>query len=119
MGPLEAVAGNAPPPGRNSEHLSLSTLKESNAVPLYLLEMAPKQTRGALNSGFQLFVAIGGQSESLTNYGTAKIHNWGWRLSLSLAAIHAIILSSGILWLPKTPNNLMEREARENARAMF
>ncbi|GLJ20493.1 hypothetical protein SUGI_0372980 [Cryptomeria japonica] len=81
--------------------------------------MAPKQMRGALNSGFQLFVSIGGLFASLTNYGTAKIHNWGWRLSLALAVIHAIILSSGSVCLPETPINLMEREDREKARAML
>ncbi|XP_059065209.1 hexose carrier protein HEX6-like [Cryptomeria japonica] len=89
------------------------------AVPLYLSEMAPKQMRGALNSGFQLFVAVGGLSASLTNYGTAKIHNWGWRLSLGLAVIPAIILSLGSLWLPETPNSLMEREGPEKAKAML
>ncbi|XP_059064726.1 sugar transport protein MST3-like [Cryptomeria japonica] len=89
------------------------------AVPLYLSEMAPKQMRGALNMGFQLFVAVGTLSASLTNYGTTKIHNWGWRLSLALAAVPAVILSLGSLWLPETPNSLMETQGPEKARAML
>jgi hypothetical protein len=34
---------------------------------------------------------------------------WGWRLSLALAAVPGFILFIGALCLPDTPNSLIER----------
>ncbi|KAH9299758.1 hypothetical protein KI387_031440, partial [Taxus chinensis] len=87
--------------------------------PIYLSEMAPPKLRGALNIGFQLFIAIGVVTANLINYGTAKIDKWGWRLSLGLAAVPAVIMVAGSLTLPETPNSLIERGQRERAKAML
>uniref|UniRef100_A0A0D6QS57 Major facilitator superfamily (MFS) profile domain-containing protein n=1 Tax=Araucaria cunninghamii TaxID=56994 RepID=A0A0D6QS57_ARACU len=90
----------------------------NQAVPLYLSEMAPAHIRGAFNIGFQFCVGVGVFCASLTNYGTGK-KEWGWRLSLSLAGIPAAILLLGCVWLPETPNSLMETQGPEKARAML
>ncbi|KAH9311027.1 hypothetical protein KI387_026062 [Taxus chinensis] len=89
------------------------------AVPLYLSEMAPRQLRGALNMGFQLFVSVGVLFANLTNYGTAKIHMWGWRLSLGLAFVPGLILTLGSMWLPETPNSLIQTQGIEQAKDML
>lgn len=47
------------------------------------------------------------------NAGTSRIDTWGWRLSLGLAAVPAIVLLIGSLCLPETPNSLIERGHHE------
>ncbi|XP_074269977.1 sugar carrier protein C-like [Silene latifolia] len=87
----------------------------NQSVPLYLSEMAPYKYRGALNIGFQLSITIGILIANVLNYFFAKIHNWGWRLSLGGAMVPAIIISIGALLLPDTPNSLIERGKHDEA----
>lgn len=90
------------------------------SVPVYLSEMAPAKLRGALNIGFQMAITIGILAAQLVNYGTAKIKGgYGWRVSLALAAVPAIIMTVGSLFLPDTPNSLIERGLIEKAKAML
>uniref|UniRef100_A0A1J3DPS3 Sugar transport protein 13 n=1 Tax=Noccaea caerulescens TaxID=107243 RepID=A0A1J3DPS3_NOCCA len=82
----------------------------NQAVPLFLSEIAPTQIRGGLNILFQLNITIGILFANLVNYGTAKIEGgWGWRLSLGLAGIPALLLTVGALLVTETPNSLVER----------
>ncbi|KAJ7002247.1 hexose carrier protein HEX6 isoform X1 [Populus alba] len=82
----------------------------NQAVPLYLSEMAPPRYRGAINNGFQLCIAIGVLSANFINFATEKIEGgWGWRISLVMAAIPATFLTIGSLFLPETPNSLIQR----------
>lgn len=90
------------------------------AVPLYLSEMAPAHLRGTLNIGFQLMITVGIFAANLINYGTASIKGgWGWRVSLGLAAVPALVITIGSLVLPDTPNSLIERGHDEEAKAML
>ncbi|KAH7557375.1 hypothetical protein JRO89_XS11G0134400 [Xanthoceras sorbifolium] len=83
----------------------------NQSVPLYLSEMAPAKHRGAINNGFQFCVGIGALSANLINYGTEKIEGgWGWRISLGMAAVPASMLALGALFLPETPNSLIQRK---------
>ncbi|CAN6457777.1 unnamed protein product [Victoria cruziana] len=92
----------------------------NQSVPVYLSEMAPPKIRGALNIGFQLFITIGILVANLVNYGTNKIKaGWGWRLSLALAAVPAVIMTVGAIFLPDTPNSLIERGHHEKAKRML
>ncbi|CAL9201597.1 unnamed protein product [Musa hybrid cultivar] len=90
----------------------------NQAVPLYLSEMAPAQLRGALNMGFQMATTIGILVASLVNYGTAKLKGgYGWRISVALAAVPALVMTVGAIVLPDTPNSLVERGLRAEAKA--
>ncbi|KAJ7973608.1 putative Sugar transporter [Quillaja saponaria] len=92
----------------------------NQSVPVYLSEMAPAKIRGALNMGFQMAITIGIFSANLINYGTAKIKGgWGWRLSLALAAVPAIMMTVGSVFLPDTPNSILERGNTEKAKKML
>ncbi|QHO38752.1 Hexose carrier protein [Arachis hypogaea] len=91
------------------EALSSVMILEFQSVPLYLSEMAPPRYRGAFNNGFQLCVGIGVLSANLINYGTEKIKGgWGWRISLAMAAVPASMLTIGAIFMPETPNSIMQ-----------
>ncbi|CAD6238215.1 unnamed protein product [Miscanthus lutarioriparius] len=75
---------------------------------------------GMLNISFQLMITIGILIANLINYFTAKIAGgWGWRIGLGLAAIPAVIMVGGSIFLPDTPNSLVARGKVESARAML
>ncbi|XP_011048350.1 PREDICTED: sugar transport protein 14-like [Populus euphratica] len=91
----------------------------NQAVPLYLSEMAPAKVRGAVNQLFQLTTCLGILVANFINYGTEKIHPWGWRLSLGLATVPATIMFVGGIFLPETPNSLVEQGELEEARRVL
>ncbi|KAJ7539648.1 hypothetical protein O6H91_11G108200 [Diphasiastrum complanatum] len=91
----------------------------NQAVPLYLSEIAPTRFRGGLNILFQLNITIGILIANLINYGTQKLHPWGWRLSLGLAGIPAMLLTVGSLLICETPNSLIERGNLDKGRAVL
>ncbi|KAL5992400.1 Sugar transport protein 5 [Asimina triloba] len=88
----------------------------NQATPVYLSETAPPRWRGMFNTGFQFFIGIGVVIANLTNYGTARIHGWGWRLSLGLAAAPAVVMILGMLLITDTPSSLIQRGKKEEAR---
>ncbi|KAI3978532.1 hypothetical protein MKX01_015707, partial [Papaver californicum] len=89
----------------------------NQAAPVYIAEMAPPKYRGTFNTGFQLFIAIGVLCANIINFISFGLGNWGWRLSLGLAAAPAAIVILGALLVTDTPRSLVERgklpEARE------
>ncbi|KAG6519054.1 sugar transport protein MST3-like isoform X1 [Zingiber officinale] len=90
------------------------------AAPLYLSEMAPVHLRGMLNMGFQLMITFGIFCANLINYATSKFtNNWNWRISLGLAAVPAMIITLGSIFLPDSPNSLMARGHHDKARTML
>ncbi|KAL6185807.1 hypothetical protein ACLB2K_041930 [Fragaria x ananassa] len=90
----------------------------NQAVPLFLSEIAPTRIRGALNILFQLNVTIGILFANHINFGTAKITGgWGWRLSLGLGGIPAVMLTVGSLIVVDTPNSLIARGKLEEGKA--
>ncbi|KAH0908642.1 hypothetical protein HID58_031963 [Brassica napus] len=92
----------------------------NQAVPLFLSEIAPTKIRGGLNILFQLNVTIGILFANLVNYGTAKIKGgWGWRLSLGLAGVPALLLTVGALLVTETPNSLVERGRLDEGKAVL
>ncbi|KAF3450201.1 hypothetical protein FNV43_RR06281 [Rhamnella rubrinervis] len=92
----------------------------NQSVPVYLSEMAPTKIRGALNMGFQMAITIGILVANLVNYGTNKISGgWGWRLSLGLAGVPAILMTVGAIFLPETPNSIIERGNLDKAKTML
>jgi ABC-type Fe3+ transport system permease subunit len=58
---------------------------------------------------FQLCVVSGILVAQAVNIGTSQLGDWGWRISLGLAAVPGCVLLIGGLLLPETPNSLIER----------
>ncbi|CAI0416342.1 unnamed protein product [Linum tenue] len=57
---------------------------------------------------------------NLVNYWTAKIESGnGWRISLGLAAVPALMITVGSLFLPDTPNSILERGDAAKAKQML
>ncbi|GMJ08322.1 SUGAR TRANSPORT PROTEIN 8 [Hibiscus trionum] len=85
----------------------------NQAVPLFLSEIAPTRIRGALNISFQLCITIGILMANLINYFTSDIHPYGWRISLAIAALPALMLCLGSILICETPTSLIERNKVE------
>ncbi|KAM6561957.1 hypothetical protein CsatB_021955 [Cannabis sativa] len=81
----------------------------NQAVPLFISEIAPTRYRGALNICFQLLITVGILLANFVNYGTSRIHPYGWRISLGGAGVPALILLVGSLLIVETPTSLIER----------
>ena len=83
--------------------------------------MAPPNYRGATNIGFELCVGIRVLLANLINFGTEKIKGgWGWQISLAVAAVPTSILTLGALFLPETPNSLIQNnKEHEKAKLML
>lgn len=91
----------------------------TQATPLYLSEMAPFRLRGALNIMFQLAVTIGILAAQLINYSTQHIQPYGWRISLAMGGVPALLLFFGSMLLPDTPNSLVQRGRSEDGRRVL
>ncbi|CAN6235212.1 unnamed protein product [Urochloa humidicola] len=87
------------------------------AAPVYLSETAPAKWRGAFTSAYNAFVVIGILSATVTNYFTNRIPNWGWRVSLGLAAVPGFVIVLGAFFVSDTPVSLAMRGQPERARA--
>ncbi|CAI8587327.1 unnamed protein product [Vicia faba] len=91
----------------------------NQAIPLYLSEMAPTHLRGGLNMMFQVATTLGIFSANMVNFGTQNIRPWGWRLSLGLAGVPALLMMIGGIFLPDTPNSLIERGLKDKGRKLL
>ncbi|KAF4347776.1 hypothetical protein G4B88_015453 [Cannabis sativa] len=89
----------------------------ANIKMLIIGRLLLAKMRGALNIGFQMAITIGILVANFVNYGTAQIKGgWGWRVSLGLAAVQAVMLTVGAIFLPDTPNSILERGNHEEAK---
>ncbi|KAF0894806.1 hypothetical protein E2562_003690 [Oryza meyeriana var. granulata] len=93
----------------------------TQSVPLYMAEMAPAQYRGAFSNGIQFSLCLGALAAMTVNYAVEKIRGgWGWRLSLSLASVPAVVLTVGTVFLPETPNSLVQQgKDRDKVKALL
>src|SRR3954469_16304698 len=86
-------------------------------VPLYLSEIAPTQIRGAIASLNQMMIVLGILAAFIVNAILASSGNW--RLMLGLAAIPALILLVGMLFMPETPRYLVHAGEEGTAREVL
>jgi len=94
--------------------LGLAVGSAALVVPLYLSEIAPTKIRGAISSLNQLMIVIGILAAFIVNAILASSGNW--RLMLGLAAVPAVALLVGMIFMPETPRHLVHAGDEETAR---
>ncbi len=97
--------------------LGLAVGGSTAIVPVYLSEMAPTRSRGALASLNQLMITIGIVLAYLINYAFAPVEGWRWMLGL--ASVPALVLMIGVLFMPESPRWLIKRNRDEEARKVM
>ncbi|CAL5036098.1 unnamed protein product [Urochloa decumbens] len=88
----------------------------TQAAPLYLAETSPARWRGAFTIAYHIFVCTGSVVASIVNYLTNPIPEWGWRISLGVAAVPASIVTVGALLVTDSPTSLVLRGKTDEAR---
>ncbi|XP_057756346.1 sugar carrier protein C-like [Arachis stenosperma] len=89
----------------------------NQSVPIYVSEVAPHKYRGALNMMFQLAITIGIFVANVLNCFFVTMNNGeGWRYSLGFAAVPAVMIVIGAIFLPDSPSSLIERGKNEKAK---
>lgn len=83
------------------------------AAPMYLAEIAPKNRRGAMISGYQVMLNVGIMVAFLTD--TAFSFSGSWRWMLGVISIPGGLFLLGLLILPDSPRWLIMRGHHEQA----
>lgn len=65
-----------------------------------------------------MVLTLGVVVAQVINTYTRQLHPWGWRVSLGLAGVPALVLTLGGVFLPETPNSLIERGYEAEGRAV-
>jgi len=98
--------------GRFVAGLSIGLL--SVVVVLYQSEMAPAHLRGAFSTLYQLMITFGILIAAIVDQALLN-HANGWRLVIWIMCIPAIILSVGMLFLPRSPRWLVQKGDKDSA----
>ncbi len=98
--------------------LGLAVGAASALVPAYMSEMAPAKLRGRLSGINQVMICTGMLLSYIVDFMLKGLpEQVAWRLMLGLAAVPAIILFIGVLYLPESPRFLVRanklREAKQ------
>ncbi|KAF0847552.1 sugar porter family MFS transporter [Nocardia caishijiensis] len=89
----------------------------SLVVPMYVSEIAPATYRGRLVSMNSLMIASGQLLAYIINALLAPTANW--RLMLAMAAIPAIALFAGMLFMPDSPRWYLKQGREDDARKVL
>jgi sugar porter (SP) family MFS transporter len=88
----------------------------SAIIILYMSEIAPKKVRGAIVSGYQFCITIGLLVASCVDYGTQNYTTTGsYRIPIGLQMIWAIILATGLFFLPESPRYYVKKNNLDQA----
>lgn len=88
----------------------------SAIVPLYQAEASPKWVRGSVVFTYQWAITWGLLIASAVCQGTRKISNSGsYRIPVGIQFLWALILSTGMLFLPESPRYYVQKDNLEKA----
>jgi SP family galactose:H+ symporter-like MFS transporter len=97
-------------------YLGLAIGVSSFSVPLYISEVSPTKIRGTLVSMFQLLITVGILAAYLSDNAFADNNNLEcWRPMLYVGVVPAMILFTGMFFLPETPRWLMSKGRTEES----
>lgn len=86
-------------------------------APLYLAEVAPERSRGAMISTYQLMITVGIFVAFLSD--TAFSYSGSWRWMLGVIAIPGALFLLGVLSLPESPRWLLLRGRHDEAKQVL
>ena len=85
-------------------------------IILYLSEVAPKKVRGAIVAGEQFCVSVGILLASCVDYATQNRDDTGsYRIPTSIQILWALILATGLWFLPESPRYFVKKGNLERA----
>ncbi len=87
----------------------------SVVAPLYISEVAPSSSRGALVSLYQFAITVGILAAYLIDFALAG--GGAWRAMLGLALVPSVILVAGMIGMPESPRYLFKISQTQRARA--
>ena len=88
----------------------------STVAPLYISEISPPETRGALLVLEEFAIVTGIVIAFWITYGTQYISSeWSWRLPFLLQIIPGLVLGAGIFLLPFSPRWLVSNDREDEA----
>ncbi|KAM7190375.1 putative transporter protein [Rhypophila sp. PSN 637] len=88
----------------------------SAVIILYMSEIAPRKVRGAVVSGYQFCVCVGLLLASCVDYATQdRQDSSSYRIPIGLQMLWAIILASGLFFLPESPRYYVKKGDLEKA----
>ncbi|MCJ1399381.1 hypothetical protein MMC11_002583 [Xylographa trunciseda] len=88
----------------------------SAIIILYMSEIAPKKVRGALVAGYQFCITIGILLANCVVYATQNRDDTGsYRIPIAVQFLWAIILSTGLFFLPESPRYFVKKGKLEKA----
>ncbi|KAI4377753.1 hypothetical protein MLD38_015332 [Melastoma candidum] len=77
-------------------------------APVYTSEISPANSRGLLASLPEFFIVGGILLGYVSNFVLAGLPSWiNWRLMLGLAAIPAVVVGGGVMFMPESPRWLV------------
>lgn len=83
---------------------------------MYMSEVAPRHVRGAIVSCYQFAITIGILLASIVTYETSGLTNTGaFRIPIAIQFLWAIILSTGLLFLPESPRYYVKKGRLDKA----
>ncbi|PON44330.1 Sugar/inositol transporter [Trema orientale] len=91
----------------------------TQAIPIYLSELAPTYFRGGSNFMFQLATSLRILTANIVNYVTRVDKQWEWNndkvhgISFGLLAFLALLVLVGARFLSETPNSLTQQRSNE------
>ena len=96
----------------------------SFSVPLYIAEISPTKSRGTLVSMFQLLITIGIMVSYLSDSAFAvpdgsPDFNTCWRPMFYVGVIPALIMFTGMIFLPETPRWLISKGHEDKCRGVL
>ncbi|PHH90446.1 hypothetical protein CDD83_3621 [Cordyceps sp. RAO-2017] len=95
----------------------LSIGSTSVVVPMYQSECTPTVIRGVIVSSYQLLITLGIWAAEMVNWGTESMpSSASWRIPNGLTFAWALVLGTGMLFLPESPRYAYSRGRVDEAR---
>ncbi|KAJ5533071.1 Major facilitator superfamily domain general substrate transporter [Penicillium frequentans] len=88
-------------------------------VPLYIGELAPAQYRGRMVAFNNMSVTFGQLVASAIGAGFAGINGEGWRATVGIGAVPAILLAGLLVTCPESPRQLVSHGKLDEAHAVL